>query len=181
MRLVNWNFIRKSIQNIYTFKTLENQSLDQICAKLDEFLEQLDSTELSVCLLYLNKMGANVKHPTLQNLSHKCIQLIERKGLNSREIFTLSYNIKIDFLSDSEFPLTALSRFSVALNSIRGELYSQLLFIKAIPSILKFIENCKNLNEKWFFLIYLVYQSLLCRCKNFRWNRRTDSTDFSDT
>lgn len=51
------------------------------------------------------------------------------------------------FFLDSYFPISSLSRFSVTLNSIRGELYSQLLYVKAIPRLVKYIESCDNSDE----------------------------------
>jgi hypothetical protein len=48
---------------------------------------------------------------------------------------------------DENFPLTALSRFTVTMNTIKGGLYSQLTCVRAMPKTIKYLKNCKTAED----------------------------------
>lgn len=70
---------------------------------------------VTATLLYLNKMGVSVDHPVMQKIINHCESLVESCG--------------------PRFPLTALSRFTVAVHSRRG-LWSVLISKTTLPRVL---------------------------------------------
>lgn len=85
---------------------------------------------LTATLLYLNKMGVSVDHPVMQKLINRCESLVESCG--------------------PRFPLTALSRFTVAVHSRRG-LWSVLISKTTLPRVLAGIGmfNSEGLSKVW--------------------------------
>jgi hypothetical protein len=83
---------------------------------------------LTATLLYLNKMGVGLEHPVMQKLVNHCEALVESCG--------------------PRFPLTALSRFTVAVHSRRG-LWPVLISKTTMPRILTGIGmfNAEDLNN----------------------------------
>lgn len=82
---------------------------------VDKQTEDMSVDALTATVLYLNKMGVSVDHPVMQKLINHCESLVERCG--------------------PRFPLTALSRFTVAVHSRRG-LWSVLISKKTLPRVL---------------------------------------------
>jgi hypothetical protein len=75
----------------------------------------MSADALTATVLYLNKMGVSVHHPVMQKLIDRCEYMLESCG--------------------PRFPLTALSRFTVAVHSRRG-LWPVLISKMTLPRIL---------------------------------------------
>jgi len=114
-----------------------NKKIDlfKIAEDLSKFHNEMSADELSSSLMYLNKLGLSIKDPHMQSLIQKILQLIDNKN-------------------DDEMAMTALSRFTVILNSDHG-LYSQLIAVKCLPLIIKNVENCENAEDLYLLTICL--------------------------
>jgi hypothetical protein len=82
---------------------------------VDQQTRDMSVDALTATVLYLNKMGVNVDHPVMQKLINNCESMVESCG--------------------PRFPLTALSRFTVAVHSRRG-LWPVLISKTTLPRIL---------------------------------------------
>ena len=82
---------------------------------VDKQTGDMSADALTATLLYLNKMGVGVDHPLMQKLINHCESMMESCG--------------------PRFPLTALSRFTVAVHSRRG-LWSVLISKTTLPRVL---------------------------------------------
>ncbi|KAJ4446649.1 hypothetical protein ANN_13346 [Periplaneta americana] len=102
---------------------------------VDEWNEDMSADAMTASLLYLNKMGVSQTHPVLQNLVARCESMLEDCG--------------------QRFPLTAMSRFAVAVHSRRG-LWPVLISNKMLPCVLARIESCDNVEDFRLLTICLI-------------------------
>lgn len=133
--LVLWEHIKVDMYaGIRPVDADQQQRLDISSATCERLLQRLDvlhaemtPDELTVCLLYLSKLGWDTRHPVLQQLLDVCVE-----RLKTPEIF---------------FPLTALSRFAVAANSFK-EIYTFFVCQDAFARMLQHLEtvhSCEDL------------------------------------
>lgn len=78
---------------------LSSDSCARLLRRIGHLTGDLNPDELTICLLYLSKLGWNNHHPIMQQLLDACVE-----RLKDDQIY---------------FPLTALSRFAVAVNSFK--------------------------------------------------------------
>jgi hypothetical protein len=95
---------------------------------VDQQTGDMSVDALTATVLYLNKMGVGVDHPVMQKLINRCECMVESCG--------------------QRFPLTALSRFTVAIHSRRG-LWPVLISKTTLPRILSGIGtfNAESLSK----------------------------------
>lgn len=110
--------------------------IDSVVRQLQPFLSELTFEELSVVMLYISKLGLDIKTPFMQKLIDICIKSIEHS---------------------ENFPLSALSRFTVTINTEKG-LYSTMISIQTMPTIIRYLQNCTNAED--FRLVTICLNSI---------------------
>jgi hypothetical protein len=101
------------------------QQLEPIMTRVDELLPEMTANELTSCYLYLNKLGANLRHPTMEKMTD-AISLMMRES--------------------DDFNLKCLTRFTYVLSSEKG-LYSSMLAVSTIPMISKNLDACQTAED----------------------------------
>lgn len=89
-----------NILNNYINEVCGHQDFEMLLQLVDRWNGDMSVDALTATLLYLNKMGVSVYHPVMQKLISRCESAVECYG--------------------PRFPLSALSRFAVAVHSRRG-------------------------------------------------------------
>lgn len=103
------------ILNNYINEVSGHPDFGMLLHLVSQWNEDMSVDALTATILYLNKMGVDVHHPVMQKLIDRCEYMLESCG--------------------PRFPLTALSRFTVAVNSGRG-LWRVLVSKMTLPRIL---------------------------------------------
>lgn len=99
----------------------------------------MSADELSCVLLYLTKIGLDIKqNETMKNLVNLGSHILKNRSL--------------------PFPLTALSKFAVAMNSTYG-LYNKFICIDIVPRLIELLEN-NSLTTEDIRLITICLQNL---------------------
>ncbi|XP_021937564.1 FAST kinase domain-containing protein 1, mitochondrial isoform X2 [Zootermopsis nevadensis] len=121
------------ILNNYINEVSGHPDFGMLLHLVSQWNEDMSVDALTATILYLNKMGVDVHHPVMQKLIDRCEYMLESCG--------------------PRFPLTALSRFTVAVNSGRG-LWRVLVSKMTLPRILT--ESCNSAEEFRLLTICLV-------------------------
>jgi hypothetical protein len=109
------------ILNDYINEVSGHPDFEMLLQFVDHWNGDMSVDALTATVLYLNKMGVSVLHPVMQKLIDHCEYMLESCG--------------------ERFPLTALSRFTVAVHSRRG-LWPVLVSKTTLPRILSGIGMC---------------------------------------
>ncbi|PSN37677.1 hypothetical protein C0J52_05617 [Blattella germanica] len=107
----------------YIQKVSGHEDFGLILKLVDKHCEDFSADALTAVLLYLSKMGVGLNRPVMQKLIAHCEMMLEKYG--------------------SRIPLTALSRFTVAIHSKRG-LWPILISKQALPHLLTELDNCNS-------------------------------------
>lgn len=96
----------------------------KIIDKILRVKASMSPDELTCCLLYLNKLGFGIKEDHMQELLKECLNRINNEN--------------------EAFPLTSLSRFTVAMSSMQGNLYLYLICIDLMPRLVQMLQETKS-------------------------------------
>lgn len=99
--------------------------LDPVIARVEKLLPELTTDELTCCYIYLNKLGVNFRHPTMEKMTSEILRRINQ----------------ID-----KFDLQCLSRFTYVMNTEK-DLYTSMLSVSTLPMIHKHLEECQNADD----------------------------------
>uniref|UniRef100_A0A1B0EVM3 Uncharacterized protein n=1 Tax=Phlebotomus papatasi TaxID=29031 RepID=A0A1B0EVM3_PHLPP len=101
----------------------DSPELQYLLEKLEEKVESLSCEEASCCLLYLSKLGSESQSSLTEKLHDQFLSLVSQKS--------------------NDFPLTALSRFTVYFNTRRNfSIFS--IYSTIIPSLIHLLKNCSS-------------------------------------
>lgn len=117
-----------NILNNYINELCGHRDFETLLQLVDRWNGDMSVDALTATLLYLNKMGVSVYHPVMQKLISHCESAVECYG--------------------PRFPLSALSRFTVAVHSRRG-LWPILVAKLTLPRILAGIGMLFNVGLCW--------------------------------
>lgn len=92
--------------------------------------------ELTCCLLYLSKIGLDPSNPELQIIINECIRRVN---------------------DENTISLPALSRYTVAVNSINGGFFLCLVCKDSLPKILEYLKKCDNSEDLRLITICLSH------------------------
>lgn len=112
--------------------SLEHE-LDSVISRVHQLVNQMTVEEISYCFNYLAKLGFSIKHPTMELLTNKVLDELQ----------------KLD-----DFPLSYLTHFTYGLNSDKG-LYSSIIAVSTIPQISRQLEKCSNTEDLHLITICL--------------------------
>ncbi|PNF15316.1 hypothetical protein B7P43_G00958 [Cryptotermes secundus] len=132
-----------NILNNYINEVCGHQDFEMLLQLVDRWNGDMSVDALTATLLYLNKMGVSVYHPVMQKLISRCESAVECYG--------------------PRFPLSALSRFAVAVHSRRG-LWPIFVAKMMLPRILAGIESCNNVADFQYLSICLINICQLVNC-----------------
>ncbi|XP_066999739.2 FAST kinase domain-containing protein 1, mitochondrial isoform X2 [Anabrus simplex] len=116
----------QAIANDYVSQINTHEDFGLLLELVKRGTGDMSADEATCTLLYLNKMGVDLKNPVMQSLVVHCEKLIESMGC--------------------DFPLTALSRFTVA-SQRHGGLWLVYVLQKILPLIISKIETCENAED----------------------------------
>lgn len=133
----------RNILNNYINEVHGHEDFEMLLQLVDRWTGDMSADALTATLLCLNKMGMSVYHPVMQELISRCESAVECYG--------------------PRFPLSALSRFTVAVHSGRG-LWPIFIAKTTLPRILAGIESCDSVVDFRHLSICLISICQLVNC-----------------
>lgn len=105
---------------------ITSESCARLLQRIGHLTADLNPDELTICLLYLSKLGWDNHHPVMQQLLDACLE-----RLKDDQIY---------------FPLTALSRFAVAVNSFK-DIYTFFMCQDAFARMLHHLDTLNGCED----------------------------------
>lgn len=121
-------------ENMKTLSTAPDYDLEALMTRTNELLDEMLIDEVSFCQLYLNKLGFSMKHLTMERMTNRILEEMQRE----------------------DFPLLSLSQFTVCLNTEKGlGLYSHILAATILPEVFRRLESCSDVEDLYLIVICL--------------------------
>nr|CAD7572763.1 unnamed protein product [Timema californicum] len=119
----------------YICKVTNHSDFELLLHLVEQHIDELSIDALTCTLLYLRKMNVSINKSVILNLIDHCLLLLKNKSFN--------------------FPLTALSRFIVAVNQHKG-LWTVFILQHTLPKILESLDSCNNVEDFRLITICLI-------------------------
>nr|CAD7455775.1 unnamed protein product [Timema tahoe] len=119
----------------YICKVTNHSDFELLLHLVEQHIDELSIDALTCTLLYLRKMNVSMNKSVILNLMDHCLLLLKNKSVH--------------------FPLTALSRFIVAVNQHKG-LWTVFILQHTLPNILECLDSCNNVEDFRLITICLI-------------------------